>query len=124
MPDRDGLSPALKIRIATGKESRATALRTFRSLVGQVRGQPGCLSCHLLEDVHEPGDLTFTARWSSVRDLERYVRSPGSRRLLAAIDLAARRPQVEVETTTGVRGLDYFEELLNEVIAPPAADEG
>ncbi len=92
----------VRIRLMTNEEQRQQALRTFRSLVGQVRGEPGCLACSLLENVHEPGDLTFVEEWRSLLDMERYVRSTAFGLLLAGIDLAAQEPEVEIQTSEGL----------------------
>lgn len=113
MSEMDGPPVTVKIRLVTAEGSGDVALRTFRSLVGRVRGQPGCISCRLFEDVHEPAELTFTQKWRSRRDLERYVCSVEFPQLLAGIDLAAEQPEVEVRTASGLHGLDYFEEVLS-----------
>ena len=111
MAVRNG-SVVVKIRIVTTEKTRDRALETFRSLVGQVRGELGCIGCRLLQDVHQPGDLTFKAEWRSQGSLERFVRSAGFTRLLAGIDLADEEPKVEVRTPTGIHGLDFFERVL------------
>jgi quinol monooxygenase YgiN len=102
----------VRIRLVTDAKKREQTLQTFRSLAGQVRGEPGCLGCHLLENVQEPGELTFVEQWRSRRELERYVRSSAFRLLMTGIDMASQEPKVEIQTVEGVRGLEYFEEML------------
>lgn len=99
------------MKLVTDDATRDRALETFRSLVGQVRGQPGCLDCELLENVQDPGNLTVVHRWTSERALCRYACSMGFRRLLAGLDLSSERPEVTVHTEAESRGLEFFEGL-------------
>jgi quinol monooxygenase YgiN len=98
------------MQLVTDQAARGRTLETFRSLVGQVRGQPGCVDCQLLEDVHESGNLIFRHTWDSEESLHLYTRSPWFRGLLAGIDMASEEPDVRVHTEAGVRGMDYFRE--------------
>lgn len=100
----------VRIRLVTSDRMRP-GREIFSRLIVQLRGEPGCRHAQLLEDVQEPGDLTLLVKWRSERDFERYVCSAGFYALLACIDLAAEKPEVEVRTADGLQGMEYFQKL-------------
>ena len=108
-------------RVVAPDEKRNEVVRTFRALVGPIRGTPGCRGCTLLEDVQQPGQLQLTEEWANQHDFARHVRSNLVRRVLVAVELAAEPPDVEIETISGRRGMDLIFELRGasvEVVLP------
>jgi hypothetical protein len=60
-----------------------------------------------VQDVENPNRLTFAQEWASQKDLEHFIRSEDYRRVLAVMDLSARRPQVRFRSCTGEKGMEY-----------------
>ena len=112
MPVPDQPSVTLSIRLLVAHGIRERTLSTFHSLAGQVRGERGCIRCQLLADVQEPDELVLIHTWRSRVDLERYVRSPRFTRLLTGLDLAAEKPEVELQTGSSDSGFEFFEKVL------------
>jgi quinol monooxygenase YgiN len=88
------------------------ALSVLRALLGPVRAEPGCSATRLLRDVDADGALTWVEEWRSAADFERHFRAPTFRSILAVMDLAVARPEVEIDEVASRRGFDFVEENL------------
>lgn len=97
------------------------AAAALRSLVGPVRAEPGCSATRLLRGTEEGCGLTWVEEWRSLEDFERHLRAAAFRRILAVIELAARRPVVEIDDVSSRRGFELVEEILG--LTPTAKSE-
>ena len=88
------------------------AAAVLRSLVGPVRSEKGCSATRLLRDTEYGCGLTWVEEWRSVEDFERHLRGAAFRRILAVIELAARKPAVEIDDVNLRRGFELIEEIL------------
>jgi quinol monooxygenase YgiN len=93
-------------------ESFDEALSVLRSLLGPVRAEPGCSATRLLSDVDADGALTWVEEWRSSADFERHFGTPTFRSILAVMDLAVARPEVEIDEVASRRGFEFVEENL------------
>ncbi len=100
------------VHLVAPEGGRDELVRTFRALLGPIRGTAGCLRCHLLEDVQQPNEVTLRVEWSRQEAFERHVRSELFRRILQAVELAAEPPDLEIQTIAGVRGMGLLREIL------------
>ena len=91
------------------------AAAALRSLVGPVRAEPGCRATRLLRDVDGSCALTWVEEWQSVSDFERHLQASAFRRILAVMELAAAKPEFEVDDVSSRRGFELVEELLKGV---------
>jgi quinol monooxygenase YgiN len=74
------------------EERREEGLAVLRWLVSQTRAQPGCLSCHALQQVDSSAVFFLEEVWASKSDLERYVASDDYRRVLSLMEMSAETP--------------------------------
>jgi quinol monooxygenase YgiN len=91
---------------------RDELLKTFRALLGSIRGSTGCLRSDLLEDIQQPNEMRLLVQWRRHEDLERHVKSDAFRRILVGMELSAEPPDLRIETIAGIRGMDLLREIL------------
>ena len=101
----------LSITAARGESWRL--IDALRSLMLPTRRERGCLSCQLLlsSESSDPMRISYVEDWSSEEALREQVRSDRFSRLLELMESALEPPQLEFELGTGIRGLDYVEEV-------------
>lgn len=80
------------------------------SLIGPIKVEQGCLSCHLLRTWPMQDRFQVEARWNSETDLVCHLQSDTYKRLLLLMELSATPPVVEFLTVFEFRGLDLVEE--------------
>jgi quinol monooxygenase YgiN len=94
------------LQLTSPPQKRKEILDTLRSLVGPTHVEPGCLGCHLQQDVLDPNLLTFVEEWERETDLDRHMSSREYRRLLAVMDMASALPRVTFMTVSDVEGFE------------------
>jgi quinol monooxygenase YgiN len=104
-----------QLRMVFSVKSRDEAVSVLRSLVGPVRSEPGCSATRLLMDVECDGALTWVEEWRSPAGFERHLQSPTFRSILAVMELAAARPEVEIDDVARRRGFEMVAETLARV---------
>jgi quinol monooxygenase YgiN len=103
---------------------RAEAIQVLRTLVGPVRSQPGCTHTLLMLDVQDEAVITWVSRWQDRSSLERHLRSTHFRRILAVMELAAERPEVEFDCGGELLGFDLVHEVIGGADRPRAPEAG
>ena len=106
-----------RLRVALAPEAFAEASSTLRSLLGPVRAQPGCRLTRLLHDLDDDSVLEFVVEWLDLPDLEEHLHSPAFRRILAVMELACEKPQVEIDEIPHRWGMELVEQVLS--VGPP-----
>ena len=99
------------IKIFVTAERKKDILETLFNFAGPVEVMPGCLGCHVTQDVEDPLAITYTEEWQTQEDLERHLRSPNYLLLLQLIDLSEREPEVRFMTTTACWGMEFIEKV-------------
>jgi len=94
------------VTIVSPPGQRRGFAQALRCVVGPTRVEPGCLFCHLLEDVETPGSFSLVEDWVSPADFERRLRSDAYRQLLLLMELAPEAPVVQFHTVSGTAGMD------------------
>ena len=96
--------------------------QTLRSLVGPVRAEPGCTATDLLTDINDGYAVTWIEEWRGWDDFERHLHTPTFRRIVAVMELAARKPSVEIDEVGTRHGFEMVEEAYrdhhHEVVSP------
>jgi quinol monooxygenase YgiN len=98
-------------RITHGPEGSQALLEALRSATASL-AEPGCRSSRILLDVDAAGELLLVEEWEKTEDLERHLRTPAFRRLLAVLELSRSRPDVLYVHGVRVRGIEWVEEVL------------
>ena len=80
--------------------------QALRSVVGPTRVEPGCLSCHLYEDLEIAGSFTLVEDWASPAHFERRLRSEAYRQLLLLMELSPEAPVIQFHSVSSTAGMD------------------
>jgi len=102
-----GLSPSLK--------NRGQLLEILRSVVDLTRLRPGCVGCWLSEEEFLHNHVLYAEQWETEEALHEHIRSDLYLRLLSAIELSQRPPEVSFYYATETRGLDLVETLRQQL---------
>ena len=102
------ITATLRIRVSKGKKGEV--VRLLRSLIGPTRVETGCMSCRLYQDVNDQYAVTWVEQWSSQDDLERHLRTPQYKSILAALDMSDVQPEIRFDTVVETKGMQLIEE--------------
>lgn len=86
-------------------------LSALHALMVAVRGEPGCICCHLTTEMGDRTGLRYIEKWKNEEDLKRQLRSARFARLAELMERAIEPPRVEFALAAGVRGLEYAGEV-------------
>lgn len=83
----------------------------LHALMVAARAEPGCLVCQLSTEVNQRVALCYMEEWNEEIDLKRQLCSSRFARLAELMERGTEIPKVEFTLPSGVRGLDYAEEV-------------
>lgn len=110
-PDREGTTLiSSTMRITASENRNGEIIRVLRSLIEPTRVETGCISCGLYKDLHEPSIIIWVEEWNTQDDLERHVRSPRYKKILAAFDMSDTEPEMRFNTVVETRGMQLIVE--------------
>ncbi len=101
------------LRFPVDDGNRAEIIRTLRAMIERTRVINGCIACRLYHDLDDPNVLTWVEEWESREDLERHVRSPRFKKILAALDMCSSQPEIRFDTVIETHGMRLIRDLLN-----------
>jgi quinol monooxygenase YgiN len=97
------------IRMTILAKKRGEALKILKSIAGHCKIYPGCLGCHIYEDVQEDNVLVYEEMWGSEQNMDRRLRSEEYRTMLLVMEVALKHPEVRfntVSTSTGMKTIE------------------
>jgi quinol monooxygenase YgiN len=97
------------IRMTIPAKKRGEALKILKSIAGHCKIYPGCLGCHIYEDVQEDNVLVYEEMWGSEEDLDRRLRSAEYRTMLLVMEMALKHPEVRFNTVSTSTGMETIE---------------
>ena len=103
---------AATLRIKIPKEKKEEVVGLLRSLIGPTRVETGCLSCDLYQEVDDGCAVIWMEQWRSQEDLNRHLRTPRYKRVLAALDMSNVQPEIQFDTVVETKGMQLIEETL------------
>jgi quinol monooxygenase YgiN len=98
------------MRITASENQNGEIVRLLRSLIEPTRVETGCISCALYKDLHDPGIIVWAEEWNTQDDLERHVRSPQYKKILAAFDMSNAQPYMRFNTVVETKGMQLIAE--------------
>ena len=98
------------IKITASDEPNNEIVRVLRSLIEPTRVEKGCKSCGLYKDLHDPNIIIWIEDWKTQDDLERHVRSPQYKKILAAFDMSDAQPDMRFDTVVETKGMQLIAE--------------
>jgi len=97
------------IRMTMPSEKGGEVLKILRSVAELCRDDPGCLSCHIYEDLQKKNVLMLEQVWRSEEDLRHHLRSDEYRNLLLVLELALKQPEIKFNTISSSTGIETIE---------------
>jgi len=86
-------------------------LEILRNVEIALKGRAGCDECGVYEQSGGEGAVLYLDRWRSEAELARHIQSGLFLRVLMAMELAARPPEVGFHEISGTKGLPWIEIL-------------
>ena len=99
-------------RLTHEAEGLQGLLESLRSAVAASFAEPGCRSSRIWRVADDSCDLLLMEEWEKKEDLERHVRTPVFRRLLAVLELSRSPPDVFYVQGGRLRGMEWIEQIL------------
>ena len=90
---------AVKLFLARPKIEEATEI--IIAVAERIRSLPGCLGCGLY-----PNLIVFEADWECEKDLDRHIASDEYRKLLIAMEMASKPPDIKFFPISEFSGMD------------------
>lgn len=87
-------------------------IQALHMLMSATRSDPACEGCRLSTEMGETVGFCYVEEWNSEDAMRRQVRSPRFKKFAELLERSTERPRVEFELPSGMRGLDYAEEVL------------
>ena len=97
------------IRMIIPPKKRGEVLKILRSMGEQCKVHPGCLGCHIYDDVQEDNVLMFEEMWRNEEDLVQHLRSKEYQDLLLVMEMALKHPEVRFNTVSTSTGIETIE---------------
>lgn len=104
-------------RLTHGPEGPAGLVEAVRAAASHAGVERGCRSARVWCEAGEAGVLLLE-EWENRADLERHLRTPAFRRVLAVLELSRTPPEVAYLACDDVRGMDWIAEVRGEVQQP------
>ena len=97
------------IRMIIPLKERDGALKILISTAEQCKIHPGCLGCHIYDDVQENNVLMFEEMWRNEEDLAQHLRSKEYQDVLLVMEMALKHPEVRFNTVSISTGIETIE---------------
>ena len=122
----------LVLRIRARRKGIPAMVQALATVMVQAGPQLGCVDCRLYTETGDPSSLCYVEQWSTVRDLQSQLRSPGFGMLLGIMETAAeagmkplmgRMTTVMQKVMTNPETADVLMPAMdgfNKAMAPPA----
>lgn len=105
------------LRIIPSAKQRLQALELLRSIQGPTQASPGCVECSVYVEEPPGQAILLLERWKSEAALEEHIRSEMYHRLLAAIEISDRPPEIRFDRVSGTEGMELIERLRSQAEA-------
>jgi quinol monooxygenase YgiN len=94
------------ITITVPPEKRKEVLQTFKSILGPIRREQGCISCNCYMDIETDNIIFFKEEWESSEDLGTHLRSAHFNVLTGAMKLLDKEPEIRFHTIASTAGVE------------------
>jgi len=97
------------IKMIIPPKKRNEALKILRSIAEQCKIHPGCLGCHIYNDVQDHNVLMFEEMWRNEEDLAQHLRSEKYNHVIVVMEMALKHPEVRFNTVSTSTGIETIE---------------
>ncbi len=97
------------VKIMPTPENRKEVLDILVSIKGPTQAIPGCLTCSICEEEGDDGIIVFFEHWRTWEDFIRHIRSDLYARMLEAMELSCKEPEVSFFEVSAMKGMELIE---------------
>ncbi len=102
-----------QVKIAPTPENRKEVINILSSMKGPTVAIQGCLACDICTEEGEEGVIVFVEHWRTWEDFIRHIRSDLYARMLEAMELSRKEPEVSFFEVTSMKGMELIEAVRN-----------
>jgi quinol monooxygenase YgiN len=99
----------VKISPVPGREQEI--LDILLSVRGPTLADAGCLECSILEEHDDEKAIVYLEKWQSGTELCNHIRSAIYSRVLKALELSDREPEIWFHEITATQGMEVIERV-------------
>jgi quinol monooxygenase YgiN len=99
------------VNIVPSGGKRQEILDILFSVKGPTLAAPGCLACSIYEEQGEEQAIVYYQLWQTPEEMYRHIRSALYSRVLQAMELSTREPEIRFHTISETRGMELIESL-------------
>ena len=99
----------VKISPVPGREQEI--LDILLSVRGPTLADAGCLECSILEEHDDEQVIVYLEKWQTGEEMLNHIRSAIYSRVLKAMDLSDRKPEVWFHEITATQGMEVIERV-------------
>jgi quinol monooxygenase YgiN len=96
------------VKISPLSGRRQEILDILHSVRGPTLAASGCLASSILEEQDDELSIVYLEEWQSRTELIVHIRSPLYARVLKALELSERQPEICFYEISGIEGLDLI----------------
>ena len=109
------------IRLFPLPKQRAQLIEILQSVRDLTRPATGCVGCWLSDEEQLHNHVRYAEQWDSEEALHEHIRSDLYRRVLAAMELSKRPPEISFHYTSETKGFELIENLRRQAKWPPGS---
>ncbi len=102
------------VKIVPLPGKREELLCVLGSIKGPIEAMSGCLDCRICQEEGEEGEIIFLEHWQSWEAFIRHIRSELYGRMLEAMELSQREPEVSFFEVSSMRGMDLLKAVRSQ----------
>jgi quinol monooxygenase YgiN len=102
------------IRMTIPSQKRVEALKILGSVAEQCRFDPGCLGCHIYEDIQEKNVIMFKEVWMADESLDNHIRTDEYRDLLLVLEMSLKQPEIRFDKISQSTGIETIEKARSQ----------
>ena len=102
------------LKLSPIPSKRQAILDLLRFVETEVRQKRGCLGCGIYDECDESGTILYLEQWRSKEENHLHIQSKLYLRLLNAMDLGRKAPEIVFLEVSDTKGFDLIEALRGE----------
>lgn len=97
------------VKIISTPENRKEIIEILVSIKGPMQAIQGCLACSICEEQGDEGIILYMEHWRTWEDFMRHIRSDLYARMLEAMELSSKEPEVSFFEVSAMKGMELIE---------------
>ena len=99
------------IRIDPMPDKRQAVIDILMSVKTMTRLKPGCVHCDIYEEYGDGQKILYIEKWKTKKDMYQHIRSNLYLRVLNAMELASKSPEIFFHEDSETTGIEWIEEI-------------